>query len=291
MDDPKPVAVALYRARSRQRCSELALVLNAIGIDCAIRPLESEFVLIVDALDAARARRQLRGYLHENRRAAPRFDDRGKVADGAICASLYGATILLVDLLQRFEPAWRAAGKANAGLIRQGEWWRAVTALSLHVGPLHLAGNLVSGVLFGFLAGRLLGGGLALCSILLAGTMGNLLNAVVQPAGHTSVGASTAVFASLGILTTYAWKRRQRSVNRWLPVGGGIALLAFLGMGGGRTDILAHLAGFASGALLGVVYIYMGYYMEVLMGRQRTAGIAALIVFVAAWCLALLTRG
>ncbi len=291
MDDAEPTAVALYRSRSRKRCSEYALVLTAVGIDCAVHRLNGNFALSVALPDAARARRQLQLYVEENRGSVPPLGSRGAVADGAITASLFGMTILLIDMLQRQAPAWWAAGKGNVGLIREGEWWRAVTALSLHVDPLHLVGNLVFGALFGFLAGRQLGWGLAVSSILVAGTLGNLVNAVIQPSAHTSVGASTAVFACLGILASYAWRRRQRVTRRWLPIGSGIALLALLGMGGGQTDIFAHLAGFASGSLLGAGYLYLGLRMAALMRRQLAMGLAALTLLAAAWSLALLAPG
>ncbi len=291
MDNTEPTAVALYRSRSRKYCSEFALVLTAVGIDCAVHQLNGYFELIVGPPDVARARRQLRLYVEENRRSVPPLGAHGAAVDGAITASLYGMTILLIDMAQRQAPGLWTAGQSNAGLIREGEWWRAVTALSLHADPLHLVGNLVFGALFGFLAGRQLGWGLAVGSILLAGTLGNLLNAMIQPSAHTSVGASTAVFACLGILATYAWRRSRRLVNRWLPIGSGIALLALLGMGGGRTDIFAHLAGFAAGSLLGAGYLYLGLRMAALIRRQLAMGLAALTLLAAAWSLALLAPG
>ncbi len=131
-------------------------MLQAVGIRCEVLPLEGEFALFVPERDAERAQKQLEFYIHENRVKSPRFDPRLGVDDGLKCACLYGVTILLVDLLQRhraFSLDWWEAGKSHAGLIQQGEWWRTLTALSLHADPIHLIGNLVFGVLFGFLAG------------------------------------------------------------------------------------------------------------------------------------------
>ena len=96
------------------------------------------------------------------------------IRDGLACACLYGVTILLIDILQRdraFSLDWWWAGMSHAGLIREGEWWRAVTALGLHADSVHLAGNLVFGLVFGFLAGELLGWGLAWFGMLLAGVL------------------------------------------------------------------------------------------------------------------------
>jgi membrane associated rhomboid family serine protease len=293
VDDLDPDLWPLYRSRGRRPCAEYALVLRAVGIGCEVRPLDGGFELVVAPRDAARAREQLALYRQENPPRPARFEPRRRVVDGLICAALYGTAILIVDLLrehQAFAFDWLAAGRAQAGLIGQGEWWRTVTALSLHADALHLIGNLVFGLLFGFLAGQLLGWGLAWSAMLLGGTLGNAVNALFQDAGHTSVGASTAVFAAVGILAFYAWRRRESPVNRWAPLGGGIALLAFLGMGGERTDIAAHFAGFASGGLLGALLAGLNHRLAVLVGHQTALGLAALGLFVAAWAAALLTR-
>ena len=294
MNELQSEVFTLYRSHLRKRCSEYALVLRAVGISCDVLPQEDEFALLVHARDADRAQKQLELYLHENRVSSPQFDPRLRVSDGLKCACLYGVTILLLDRLQQhqaFSLRWWEAGKSHAGLIQQGEWWRTLTALSLHADPIHLMGNLVFGVLFAFLAGQRLGWGLAWSGMLLGGALGNALNAFIQAPGHMSVGASTAVFATLGILASYIWKQRQDRINRWVPLGSGIALLAFVGMGGERTDIFAHFAGFASGCLLGTFFGFLGNRLEFLVRYQLALGLAAVTLFVVAWFLALLAHG
>ena len=59
------------------------------------------------------------------------------------------------------------AGAAQAGLMLAGEWWRAVTALTLHVSSTHLLGNLVFGTVFFFLLAQMTGSGLAWLTMLL----------------------------------------------------------------------------------------------------------------------------
>jgi len=294
MEDSQFEIVSLYGSRSKKRCMEYALVLQAVGIRCEVLPRDGEFALVVHARDADRAREQLRLYLHENRAKPSRFDPRLGVHDGLVCACLYGVTILLIYMLQRdqaFSLDWWRAGMSHAGLIREGEWWRAVTALGLHADTVHLAGNLVFGLVFGFLAGELLGWGLAWSGMLLAGALGNALNAFVQAPSHTSIGASTAVFATLGILAAYTWNRRRTQVNRWVPLGGGVALLAFLGMGGERTDIFAHFAGFGSGCLFGLVFGVLETRSLLVAWHKHTLGLAASLFFALAWTLALLASG
>ena len=108
------------------------------------------------------------------------------------------------------------------------------------------------------------------------------------PASHWSVGASTAVFATLGLLAAYSWRRRDqedRWAYRWAPLVAGVILLGFTGAGGERTDVMAHLTGFAMGVLAGVAHARW----RVPRGRlaQGVAGLSALLALVCAWALAL----
>src|SRR5690606_17948410 len=150
---------------------------------------------------------------------------------------------------------WLAAGGLVAGQVLSGEWWRSVTALTLHVDTGHLASNLGFGGLFGYFIGRSFGPGVRWFAILASGTLGNLLNAVIQSPAHRSIGASTAVFGALGLLTAHAWRRGVAQTSwraRVAPLAAGIGLLAFTGTGGENTDIFAHLTCFIGGFGIGV---------------------------------------
>lgn len=294
MEDPGSEAVPLYASRLKKRCLELAFVLDAVGIRCEVLPREDRFALMVHARDADAAREQLRLYRQEDRGTPPRSRTHLDVYGGLVSACLYGVTVLVFDIVQRedgFALDWWHAGMSQAGLIRHGEWWRAATALALHADTLHLAGNLVFGLVFGFLAGGVLGWGLAVAGMLFAGALGNAVNAFVQAADHTSIGASTAVFATVGILAAHAWTRRRSRINRWVPLGGGLALLAFLGMSGERTDIFAHVAGFASGCLFGLVFGLLEARALLAPWHRHALGVAALLFFALAWTLALRAHG
>lgn len=293
-DGPEDSAAGLFllrRVAERGRCADLALVLQAAGIGCRVEPGPGGFALLVAFEDLARARRELALYEAENPGGrTPRVDPRARLGEGFNVASLYGIAIVLLDMAQRRQALgldWWQAGRADAGLIRAGEWWRAFTALGLHADPLHLSGNLIFGLVFGFMAGQQLGWGAAWGGLLLAGALGNGLNALVQPAGHVSVGASTAVFATLGLLAVTGWLRRGREphghLRRWLPLGAGLALLGFLGMEGENTDIFAHAAGFLAGGLFGLA---LGRD-EPLGERAQTAlGLGATALTALAWVVA-----
>jgi membrane associated rhomboid family serine protease len=146
-------------------------------------------------------------------------------------------------------------GQMQAGEVLGGQVWRTVTALTLHLDVGHLASNLLFGALFGFLAGRVLGGGVAWLSIVVAGALGNLVNAMVQAPQHQSVGASTAVFAALGVIVASAlrprWSSRESLLRRWAPLVAGVMLLSLIGVGGERTDVMAHVTGWMAGLVIG----------------------------------------
>lgn len=150
---------------------------------------------------------------------------------------------------------WVAAGDAHAGNILAGQWWRPITALCLHTDGLHLLGNLVFGALFIIRLCRGLGAGLAWSLILASGISGNLLNALLQTPDHRAIGASTAVFGAIALVAGINLIRYRSSLRRrWvLPLAAALALLALLGAEGERTDVGAHLLGFASGLFLGIL--------------------------------------
>ena len=85
---------------------------------------------------------------------------------------------------------------------------------------------------------------------------------LISPASHRAVGASTAVFAALGLLVGFAWRHgltlRDRFKYAYGPVFGGVALLALLGAGDQHVDVLAHALGFVAGVATGWLYSRLG---------------------------------
>ncbi len=206
----------------------------------------------------------------------------------------YVAVLVAVAVLNS-SGAWRLdafdTGELDAARVQSGQWWRAWTALTLHVDGPHLAGNLVAGVWFGYFAARQLGVGTAWLLIVIGAGLANLLEGLLGPAMHHSVGASTAVFTALGLLAAYTWRVRlllpQRWALRWGPLIGGIVLLAFTGSGGPETDVAAHLAGFSVGALFGAVVASRSGGRALSRVPQWLTGAIALVSMTGAWCCAL----
>jgi rhomboid protease GluP len=285
-------AAEVFRSFWRSACDERGFVLHAVGIPSQVVWLGRAWALLVPVTEQAAALAQLERYEHENppRRQATAAEPLHR---GAGLGSLgYVAVMLLVGYLagaMALGADWLGAGALRAGPTRSGELWRAITALTLHLDVGHLLANLGFGTVFGLLAGQLLGPGIAWATVLAAAASANLLNAFIQPATHSSVGASTAVFATLGLLAAYAWRRRRdqgdRWAYRWAPLIAGVILLGFTGAGGERTDVLAHLTGFVMGLVAGVAHANWRVPRGAV--AQVVAGAAAVAALVLAWTLAL----
>jgi rhomboid protease GluP len=144
--------------------------------------------------------------------------------------------------------------------VLHGELYRTVTSLMIHANTVHLAGNVLAIAVFGTAVCQIMGPGVGWLMILLTGIMGNLMNAFLYKSHHLSVGSSTAVFGGIGILAGYQFMRKLspggRRTKAWLPLAGGLAFLAFLGVGE-HSDLTAHLFGFLVGVVVGVVYGFL----------------------------------
>ena len=285
-------AVIVFRSRNRVRCQEMWAVLDAAGIPCGFEERRGLCLLVVGESDLPRAVQELDDYRRENLKQQPERV-RAPHPGGRVGMLAYAVTLVVVAGLagrHTFGSDWFEAGRAHAGLMMQGQWWRSLTALTLHVDTQHLMGNLFFGSVLGFLAAQGLGGGVAWLAIVAGGALGNTANAMLQDAGHSAVGASTAVFAALGLLVTLAlYHRRERPggpVRRWSPLVAGILLLAWTGVGGERTDVLAHVTGFGSGLLVGAVCGRVPLAVLERRSVQVASGLLALAVLAAAWVVA-----
>jgi rhomboid protease GluP len=288
------VWVEVRRFDDRAEAEQHALVLLAMGIDCHLTARPTGIGLLVNASDLADARYQLDAYARENRRPSAPAVAMRPPGEGLDAALVFCALVVFVQAATQrgaFGRDWLALGQAQAGLIVGGEWWRAVTALGLHGDAEHLLSNLAIGSLFAILLAQTLGPGLTWLSILVAGSLGNLLNALIHPASHSSIGASTAVFAALGILAALTWKReapyRRGSLRKWIPLAAGAMLVAFLGVGGERTDVGAHIAGFGVGCALGLVLHQARDHLPTGRDAQYGFGAMAFALFAGAWLIAL----
>jgi len=131
--------------------------------------------------------------------------------------------------------------------------------LTLHADIPHVLSNAICLYIFGTIVCRAFGDGVGCFLIISAGVVGNLTNAMVYVSDHRAVGASTAVFAAIGIMGTvrtiqYIRGGEKRPVKLYQPIVAVLGVLGVLGTGEG-VDLLAHFFGALWGIILGLLYL------------------------------------
>lgn len=243
--------------------------LQAIGIPCDSVRTPTGTVLLVPPDQLARAARELQGYEETNAgwpppAAVPTHDE----APGAVLWTGFLLVMLLVFHLVTGsvdnDSVYFEAGVLDVSRTMAGEWWRTVTALTLHADFSHVAANALALLALGIAASHQLGPGLAWALALLGGIGGNYLEAWMTNAGRRSLGASTMVFALLALLAALRfvgiWRKEGRPTSpwarSWLPPFAALGALGFLGTSHG-SDIAGHALGFVSGGLLGLAVAFL----------------------------------
>lgn len=279
---------------TRAAAEEWALVLTALDIVWQLEERLGGWHLKVAAADAERAAAALGAYAAE--RSNPPVGTPFTEHRGGTITSCAAAILLLLFFAVTWiwwpTLAWTTRGSATAARISAGEWWRVVTALTLHADLPHVLGNSVALALLATAVSRWFGAGVGLWLILVSGAGGNAVNALVRGGAHSAVGASTAVFGAVGILTALQLTRRWRAppsglmrMRAWAPLAAGLALLALLGSSE-TSDVAAHLFGFACGGVLG--FLASRLRAERLVGWPQAAlAIAAAAAIWGCWWLAL----
>jgi len=193
-------------------------------------------------------------------------------------------------------------GADNAGsVLVYGEWWRIVTAMFVHVGWIHLLGNMWCLWNLGLLAEPLMGSAGVVAVYLLTGAAGNLLSTLrnwskfypAWAATHSliefpaSAGASGAVFGIAGALIVLLKSHRlpvpplelhklRRSVIYFaainLAIGFSVSLNVVVAHTGVSIDNSAHLGGVLCGLLFAAPMVpRLGSPRDQFLFRRRIA--------------------
>ena len=272
--------------------ADWSLVLSAVGID---QQLDSRTgVILTRKRDAAQAMQEIQAFREENRYwPPPPTVVRPAVRTGNPPTLLmFGGLIIFYWLTGPWvkdNPWFEAGAVQSPAILELGEWWRLITALTLHADQMHLVGNCVIGGVIVHLLCKAVGYGMGWLVLLLAAMTGNFFNIILRDTPHYSVGFSTAVFAAVGILCGRQFNNSASTMIRQLllPLGAGVGLLAMLGSEGERTDLGAHLFGLVSGLLYG--FFLQRTDLDLLgsrRGLQLGFFLLALFLIVFSWLLA-----
>lgn len=158
------------------------------------------------------------------------------------------------------EPAALVAwGASYAPVTTNGEWWRVITSLFLHQGPLHLLATLAGLVPLGLVLERWIGSAAFAATYLAAGIMAALVGLSVSPV-DVAAGAGGAVLGVYGLLAaSVLWALVRRPPFRVpvrtlkvVAVNGGLFLIytVLSGSLGLEAALTGFAAGFAGGMAL-----------------------------------------
>ena len=287
-------SVCLASQLPAQVARDWSLVLHAVGVHHELLSTASGGELWIAPEDHARAAREIERYLRENHGQPVVPVSWPKYRHALWGVMSYAAVLVAVTAAALYRVGgrnWVSRGVLEIGLIDRGEWWRAFTALTLHADLEHLLANLAFGVLFAYPASQFVGVGVAWLAIVLAAGAANAIDMVLHPPTHSVLGASTAVFAALGLASAFSWRRRASALLTWMqrasPLVAGVALLAFTGVGGERTDVLAHVLGFLAGVGAGYALAHAPLPPPGRGRPQWLAAAATLVLLATAWAAAL----
>jgi membrane associated rhomboid family serine protease len=197
----------------------------------------------------------------------------------AICVALFVADAILTNGATLggglFGGGVGPIGEANlifAPLVAAGEWWRIFTSAFIHLGPVHLAFNMIVLYQYGSLVERIYGPIEYTLIYLLCAAGGSVLTILVDP-GQSAAGASGAIFGLVGLL--FVVSRRHHAVlgreARMMVAGIGgfvVYLLIFTFVFPG-ISWTGHIGGLVVGAVLGFFLPPTG--VATLSGMWRTA--------------------
>jgi len=272
-----------------------SLVLSAAGITHRIQYISHEHIEIyVTGRSVEKALYELASYDQENKNWPPPHSvDTFSPTFLAMSPLVVGCLACIFGLSGEWRPDSnlfaKGAGDSTA-ILHNLEIYRLVTPLTLHADLVHLMSNCILG---GFLLHcffLVTGNGIGLCAMLLTAALANMINVAVHGPGHLFVGFSTAVFAVIGMLCTMNFTKKSRRFNLqfFMPVMSGLALLAFLGSSGERTDLGAHLFGLLCGLVSGNIVNFSWFYsLRSSIFVQSLLSVLAFAFVLGCWLLAL----
>ena len=279
----------MLQARSQAQALDWSLVLISQGIESTVlqRVEDGAWILEVPGYEAQRAEESIAAYERENSTVwRHELKGTGLLFDGR--AILFYILLAFLWPVMEARPEWKSAGLVIRDAVLQGEWWRLFTGVTLHADVAHLAANVTTGILLTGLAMGCLGMGNALLLSLLGGVLGNVLSMALRDGSTASLGASGMVMASLGLLTAHSFMTARQEKPSLLISRGVIAgclLVVLLGLSP-KSDVIAHVGGFAAGIILGLIAMR---FRNALLRRSANAVSAALTIgsILLTWWLAL----
>lgn len=212
---------------------------------------ESVFVLVDEPLtELQRVKQSLLNIMKETREKEKRLYEYGK--------PLFTYLFIIIQVMMFIILEWQGGstdarvliefGAKFNPLIEQGEWWRFITPVFLHVGFLHLLMNTFALYYLGTMVEKIYGSFRFLIIYLFAGFFGTLASFLFTPS--VSAGASGAIFGLFGALLYFGTVYKHLFLR---TIGMNIISLIFINLCFGfivpGIDNAGHIGGLFGGFL------------------------------------------
>ncbi len=140
--------------------------------------------------------------------------------------------------------------------ILNGEYWRLITPIFIHVAFAHVLFNSFSLILFGPALERALGKGLFIIAYIGSGIGANIATLMIKPPYYTHIGASGAIFGLFGIyLAVLLFNKHAMPFYGKQVILPMVAISVIMTFFSPNVNIIGHLFGLASGFIIGRIIL------------------------------------
>lgn len=141
----------------------------------------------------------------------------------------------------------------NLFYVKNGEWYRLITAAFFHADILHLFCNMYSLYIIGTQLENVLGKTKFIIVYLISAIVGSLMSGVMNGVSVSSIGASGAIFGLLGAMLYFGYHYRlylgSVMMTQIVPI---IILNLIIGFSMSNVDNFAHIGGLIGGLFAGM---------------------------------------
>ncbi len=247
LKEKNPLRMKVYYLSEDEREAERGRLLEAAEASALPQAQEDEDTNLKE-VKVDEYKRYLASEANRKQRETEEVFSYGKVFITYILLAINIAVFFLIESAgdsQSVDTLIEYGAKYNPAII-EGEWWRIISSMFVHIGFLHLFMNMLAVYYLGSIVERIFGSARFLFIYFLAGIGGGLASFAFSM--NVSAGASGALFGLFGTLLYFGIHYRQIFLQ---TMGRGVLLVIGINIVFGFTvpqiDNAAHLGGLVSG--------------------------------------------
>lgn len=244
--------------RNKWWMAECEAALLAEGIDYRFDEQNGAYVLKVADVDISKVIELLSDLFAQQLEKNPTLEAKGYATLfvhppfvlGLMCALL----MLAIFVAMVWDPQLFDKGAMIRSRFLAGDYFRLLTAATLHADVHHVLSNAAFFLILGWSAAERVGTGISLLFWTITAVCGFAASLLFSEIAFT-VGASGGLFGLLGVAAGHGLKEKRYEVfwsRRIRTFGAGVLLFAMTGFGE-HVNVWAHAGGFFSGVVCGIL--------------------------------------